>query len=64
MKSNIIRMQMLFWNPFTSSNEIQEMDWYATLSLYALYKGTPPGSVGKNPEVTWEPVCEILKNRQ
>ena len=21
------------------------------------------GSVGKNPEVTWEPACEILKNR-
>ena len=21
-------------------------------------------SVGKNPEVTWEPVCEILKNRR
>ena len=20
-------------------------------------------SAGKNPEVTWEPVCEILKNR-
>ena len=43
--SPLIRMQMLFWNPFTSTSEIQEMDWYATLSLYALYAEEDIGSL-------------------
>lgn len=33
-------MQMLFWNPFTSEQEVEEMDWYRILSSYALYSGT------------------------
>jgi len=48
--SPLIRMQMLFWNPFTSTSEIQEMDWYATLSLYALYAEEDIGSLVTDPD--------------
>jgi len=34
--SPLIRMQMLFWNPFTSDTSVTDYEWYTTLSTYAL----------------------------
>ena len=33
-------MEILFWNPFLSDAEIQEMGWYKTLSTYGLNRDT------------------------
>merc|ERR1719354_139301 len=47
--SPLIRMQMLFWNPFATEIAIQEMDWYNTLVLYGLDNSEDLGSWVKDP---------------
>eukprot|EP00090_Calanus_glacialis_P046886 TRINITY_DN9429_c0_g1_i2.p1 TRINITY_DN9429_c0_g1~~TRINITY_DN9429_c0_g1_i2.p1 ORF type:complete len:807 (-),score=326.26 TRINITY_DN9429_c0_g1_i2:237-2657(-) len=34
--SPLIRMQMLFWSPFTSSTGVSEHEWYSTIATYAI----------------------------
>jgi len=36
MFSPLIRMQMLFWSPFTSSSGVSDNEWYSTLATYAI----------------------------
>jgi len=37
--SPLIRMQMLFWSPFTSSTGVSDHEWYSTLATYAISSG-------------------------
>jgi len=37
--SPLIRMQMLFWSPFTSSTGVSDHEWYSTLATYAVSSG-------------------------
>jgi hypothetical protein len=32
-------MQILFWNPFTSDQEIEDQDWYRSIATYGLDSG-------------------------
>jgi hypothetical protein len=34
------RFQLLFWNPFTSEQELEDQDWYREIATYALDAGT------------------------
>lgn len=33
--SPLVRLQLLFWNPFAEQNEIEHMEWYKSLATYA-----------------------------
>ena len=44
--SPLVRLQMLFWNPFAEHNDIDQQEWYKTLSTYS-YSGSESEEVLK-----------------
>jgi hypothetical protein len=35
----LVRFQLLFWNPFTSEQELEDQDWYREIATYGLDSG-------------------------
>jgi hypothetical protein len=54
----LCRMELLFWNPFTSEQEVQDQDWYRSIAAYGLDSGS-----GLRPPVIflWEHVNRTVK---
>jgi len=48
--SPLIRMQMLFWSPFTSSTGVSDHEWYSTLATYAVSSGDVFSEFSSDPD--------------
>jgi len=48
--SPLIRMQMLFWSPFTSATGVSEHEWYSTLATYAVTTGETFSEFSADPD--------------
>lgn len=53
--SPLVRLNLIFWDPFNETCDIEKMDWYRTLALYGLHDDETEETLAKDPDLSLLP---------